>query len=65
MPKMKTHSGASKRIRKTGGGKFKRNCAYGSHILTKKSSKRKRSFRQNKVVCKALEKAVRDMLPYG
>ncbi|MDW7661005.1 MAG: 50S ribosomal protein L35, partial [Bacillota bacterium] len=49
MPKMKTHRGAAKRVKKTGGGKLKRSKAYTSHILTKKSSKRKRGLRQSTV----------------
>lgn len=44
--KMKTHRGAAKRFRLTGSGKVKRNKAYKSHILTKKSAKRKRGLRQ-------------------
>ncbi|MDR1954030.1 MAG: 50S ribosomal protein L35 [Clostridiales Family XIII bacterium] len=44
--KMKTHRGAKKRFRLTGTGKLKRNKAYKSHILTKKSAKRKRGLRQ-------------------
>ena len=46
MPKMKTHKGAAKRFRKTGTGKLKRAKAFKSHILTKKSAKRKRHLRQ-------------------
>jgi large subunit ribosomal protein L35 len=46
MPKMKTHKGASKRFRLTGSGKVKRYKAFKSHILTKKSSKRKRNLRR-------------------
>jgi large subunit ribosomal protein L35 len=44
MPKMKTNSGAKKRFRITGSGKIKRKHAYKSHILTKKSTKRKRNL---------------------
>jgi len=44
MPKMKTHKGAAKRFSLTGTGKVKRNKAFKSHILTKKSSKRKRNL---------------------
>ncbi len=44
MPKMKTNSGAKKRFRLTGTGKIKRKHAYKSHILTKKSNKRKRNL---------------------
>jgi len=46
MPKMKTHKGAKKRFKLTGSGKVKRMRAFKSHILTKKSSKRKRHLRQ-------------------
>jgi large subunit ribosomal protein L35 len=46
MPKMKTHKGAAKRFKLTGTGKVKRFKAYKSHILTKKSSKRKRNLRR-------------------
>lgn len=46
MPKMKTHRGAAKRFAVTGSGKVKRNKAHKSHILTKKTSKRKRRLRQ-------------------
>ena len=47
MPKMKTNRAAAKRIKKTGSGAFRRYKAYGKHILTKKSSKRKRGYRQS------------------
>jgi len=47
MPKMKTHSGSAKRFRVTKNGKIMRGKAFKSHILTKKSPKRKRNFRQD------------------
>jgi large subunit ribosomal protein L35 len=47
MPKMKTHKGAKKRFKITGSGKVKRMRAFKSHILTKKSPKRKRNLRQS------------------
>jgi len=50
MPKMKTHKGAKKRFSITGSGKVRRNKAYKSHILTKKTSKRKRRLRQSDIV---------------
>lgn len=50
MPKMKTHKGASKRFKLTGTGKVKRYKAYKSHILTKKSSKRKRNLRRSGLI---------------
>ena len=48
MPKIKTNRAAAKRFKKTGTGKLKRNKAYKSHILTKKSTKRKRNLRKAK-----------------
>ena len=62
MPKMKTHRGAAKRFKKTAKGKLKRWHAYHSHILTKKSAKRKRSFRQDAPVAPSDVKDVTQML---
>ena len=62
MPKMKTKSGAKKRFSLTGTGKIKRKHAYKSHILTKKSKKRKRNLTYDAIVDKADEKNVRQML---
>jgi large subunit ribosomal protein L35 len=62
MPKMKTNSGAKKRFVLTGTGKIKRKHAYKSHILTKKSTKRKRNLTYFTLVSKADEKSVRLML---
>lgn len=53
MPKMKTHRGAAKRFRMTKSGKLKRRSAFRSHILEKKSPKRKRGFRKAKDVSPA------------
>ncbi len=50
MPKMKTHKGAAKRFKMTGTGKVKRMKAFKSHILTKKTSKRKRRLRQGTTI---------------
>jgi ribosomal protein L35 len=50
MPKMKTHKGAKKRFKITASGKVKRMRAFKSHILTKKSSKRKRRLRQGTII---------------
>ena len=50
MPKMKTNKSAAKRFKKTGKGKLKRGHAYTSHILTKKSPKRKRQLRKSDLV---------------
>ena len=62
MPKMKTHRGAAKRIKRTGTGKLKRHKAYKSHILTKKSTKRKRGLRKAVMVSKADERVLQQML---
>lgn len=62
MPKMKSNSGAKKRVRYTGSGKLKREKAYRSHILTKKSPKRKRSLRKSGLVDKADEKRVKRLI---
>ena len=62
MPKMKTNRGAAKRLRKTGTGKIRRMRAYKSHILTKKSRKRKRRLRSATLVAKSDEKQVRRLL---
>jgi large subunit ribosomal protein L35 len=62
MPKMKSKSAAKKRFSTTGTGKLKRKHAYHSHILTKKSNKRKRNLGYSTIVDKADAKAVRDML---
>jgi large subunit ribosomal protein L35 len=50
MSKMKTHSGAAKRFKVSGSGKVKRKRAYKSHILTKKTSKRKRRLRRGAII---------------
>lgn len=63
MPKMKTKSGAKKRFARTASGKFKRSAAYRSHILTSKSTKRKRQLRGSKLVAEADQKAVARMIP--
>ena len=62
MPKMKTKSGAKKRFVLTGAGKIKRKHAYKSHILTKKSKKRKRNLGYFTIIDKADEKNIRTML---
>ena len=58
MPKMKTHRGSAKRFRVTGSGKIVRAKAYKSHILTKKSPKRKRNFRKETVIAEADRKVI-------
>ncbi|MGM0666849.1 MAG: 50S ribosomal protein L35 [Bacteroidota bacterium] len=62
MPKMKTNPGAKKRFSFTGSGKIKRKHAYKSHILTKKSTKRKRNLTYSGTVDKTDEKNVKLLL---
>ncbi|MEM1043264.1 MAG: 50S ribosomal protein L35 [Bacteroidota bacterium] len=62
MPKMKTNSGAKKRFGRTASGRLKRKKAFASHILTKKSPKRKRNLRKDTLVHKADEKRVKRLL---
>ncbi len=64
MPKMKTTKAAAKRFKKTGTGLLKRNKAYKSHILTKKSQKRKRNLRKATVVDSTNVKSMKKALPY-
>ena len=64
MPKMKSHRGAAKRFKKTGTGKIRRQKANKQHILTKKTTKRKRSLRQADLVSEADEPRLKKMLPY-
>ena len=64
MPKIKTHRGAAKRFSMTGTGKVKRSKAFASHILTSKTTKRKRNLRKSAVMDKANEKAIKKLLPY-
>ena len=65
MPKMKTNSSAKKRFKLTASGKFKREKAYKSHILTKKTRKTKRNLRQSTLVHPTDEKRVKSMLALG
>jgi len=63
MPKMKSHRGAAKRFRKTGTGKLMRSQGNKQHILTKKSSKRKRKLRKSARVSPSDSKRLQQMLP--
>ncbi|ERT58191.1 50S ribosomal protein L35 [Megasphaera vaginalis (ex Srinivasan et al. 2021)] len=65
MRKLKTRRAAAKRFSLTGTGKFKRAKAYKSHILEKKSQKRKRNLRKAALVAKTNLDAVRKMCPYA
>ena len=64
MPKLKTHSSSKKRFNVTGSGKIKRAKAYRRHILTKKTSKRKRNLRKNTVVSSADYSTIKRLIPY-
>ena len=64
MPKMKTSRAAAKRFKTTATGKLKRNKAYKSHILTKKSTKRKRNLRKAALVDSTNVKNMKKILPY-
>ncbi|MDD5330660.1 MAG: 50S ribosomal protein L35 [Sulfuricella sp.] len=65
MPKMKTKSGAKKRFKSLGGGGIKRSHSHLRHILTKKTTKRKRQLRGTEMVCASDMKSVRAMMPYA
>ncbi|MBA2490299.1 MAG: 50S ribosomal protein L35 [Gammaproteobacteria bacterium] len=65
MPKLKSNRGASKRFRRTGSGGFKHAQSHLNHILTKKSTKRKRHLRHCKQVDASDTAAIRQMLPYA
>lgn len=64
MPKMKTKRAAEKRFHVTGSGKLKRMKAYKSHILTKKSTKRKRNLRKATIADPTNAKVMKQILPY-
>ncbi|MEX0856370.1 MAG: 50S ribosomal protein L35 [Gemmatimonadota bacterium] len=64
MPKMKTNRAAAKRLKRTGTGKLRRRKAFRSHILTKKSPKRKRRLRQAALVSAADEKRMNRLVPF-
>jgi large subunit ribosomal protein L35 len=63
MPKMKTNRATAKRLRRTGTGRLRRRKAYKSHILTKKTTKRKRNLRKPTLVAKADERRMNRLLP--
>ena len=64
MPKIKTHSGAKKRFKLTKSGKVKRAHAFTSHILTKKTTKRKRNLRKGAYADVTNEATIKRMIPY-
>ena len=64
MLKMKTNKGAAKRFRRTGTGKIRKNSAFTSHILTSKSTKRKRNLRKSSMMADGDAKRMKVLLPY-
>ena len=64
MPKLKTHRGAAKRFKKTKSGKFVRASAFKRHILSSKTTKRKRALRGTTAVSEADSAKLERMLPY-
>ncbi|MDY7034751.1 MAG: 50S ribosomal protein L35 [Thermodesulfobacteriota bacterium] len=64
MPKIKTNRGAAKRFKTTGSGKIVRKKAFANHILTKKSTKRKRNLRKSSLVDSTNRKHVSRLVPY-
>ena len=65
MPKIKTNRAAAKRFKKTGRGKIVFNKSHASHILTKKSTKRKRALRQDQILADTDTRQVKKLLPNG
>jgi large subunit ribosomal protein L35 len=62
---MKTHRGAAKRFSLTGTGKVKRSKAFASHILTSKTTKRKRNLRKGAILDKTNEREIKKLIPYA
>jgi large subunit ribosomal protein L35 len=65
MPKLKTHRGAAKRFKRTASGKFMRSSAFKRHILTSKTTKRKRALRGLTTVSAQDQSKLERMLPYA
>ena len=65
MPKIKTNRSAAKRFKRTGTGKFVFSKSYGSHILTSKTTKRKRSLRKSQIADKTNDRELKLLLPNG
>ena len=63
MPKFKTHKGAAKRFKRTGSGKFKGSHAFHSHLLGKKTAKRKRRLRKSIIISRVDHKRLERLLP--
>ena len=64
MPKIKTNRGAAKRFRRTGTGKIRKNSAFTSHILTTKTTKRKRNLRKASIMAPSDAKRISVLIPY-
>ena len=64
MPKMKSNSGAAKRFKRTGSGKIRKNSAFTSHILTTKTTKRKRNLRKASIMAPSDAKRIKVLIPY-
>ena len=64
MPKIKTNRGAAKRFRRTGTGKIRKNSAFTSHILTTKTTKRKRNLRKPSIMAPSDAKRISVLMPY-
>jgi large subunit ribosomal protein L35 len=64
MPKMKSNSGAAKRFKRTGSGKIRKNSAFTSHILTTKTTKRKRNLRKSSIMAPSDAKRIKVLIPY-
>ena len=64
MPKMKSNKGAAKRFKRTGSGKIRRNSAFTSHILTTKTTKRKRNLRKSSIMAQSDAKRIKVLIPY-
>ncbi len=64
MPKLKTNRGAAKRFKKTGTGKIKAKRAFARHILTKKSTNRKRGLRTSKFIDPSDTQGIKKLIPY-
>ena len=64
MPKIKTHKGIAKRVKKTSKGKIKSKKAFTGHKFTSKTGKKKRHLRQDKIMDKSFQKKYKKLLPY-
>jgi large subunit ribosomal protein L35 len=65
MPKIKTNRAAAKRFKRTGTGKYVFSKSHANHILTKKTTKRKRGLRRSQIINKTNMKAIKLLLPNG